>query len=146
MKKEFNTLFGVVLCLVIARHAIAMITSIPNIYYATQGYISLGGAIWNLVMNIAMIVILLFVLKIKRWALYAFGGLQIINVVVLSIFQGDLLVHLIVALVMCAIMAGLLCLRNTGVSGWKIFFAPESEFVNESEVVPSEKVSEDKME
>ena len=133
MKKELNTIFKVVLFLVIVRHAIAMFTSIPYITYAIKGYISLGGIIWDIMMNVAMIAILLSILKIKRWALYAFGGLHFVNIIVISIFKGDLIAHILVALVMCAIMAGLLCLRNNGISGWKLFLASESELADKTE-------------
>lgn len=133
MKKELSLISELAICLVIFRHVIAMITSIPSIYYATQGLGLIESTIWNFITHIAMIVILIGILKVKRWSLYAFGGLQIINVIVLSVFQGEMITHLVIALVMCAIMAGLLSFRNNGISGWNLFFASESELASEAE-------------
>lgn len=133
MKKELNPIFKLAISLVIIRHAIALVLSILNIYYAIEGFLLWKNVIVSIVQSIVMIVLLLYILKIKRWAIYAFGVFQIINVVVMSILKGDPFTSIIIALVMCAILAGLLCLRNNGISGWWLFFASESELASEAE-------------
>ena len=133
MEKELNKTFVILLFLAVAINAIAIIPSLISIFLAYEGLVSFVFAIWSFVTRIAAIGILIGISMVKRWALYAYGGFHIINVVVLSIIQGDWLLYLIGTLVMCAIMAGLLCLRNNGISGWNLFFASESELASEAE-------------
>jgi hypothetical protein len=71
-----------------------------------------------------MIIILWHLLKEKKWSIYLFCGLQIINVVFQSIFlEGDFLNSLIIAITLCIIMAALLCLKKNGISAWKSLFS-----------------------
>ena len=53
-----NTILEVFLYLVIIRHIIALITTIPQIGWAISGYSSLFALAWNFVMHITMIVAL----------------------------------------------------------------------------------------
>ena len=133
MEKELNKTFVILLFLAVAINTIAIIPSLISIFLAYEGLVSFEFAIWSFVTRIAAIGILIGISMVKRWALYAYVGFHIINVVVLLIIQEDWLLYLIRALVMCAIMAGLLCLRNNGISGWRLFFASESELASEAE-------------
>ena len=124
--RKLNTILEVFLYLVIIRHIIALFTTIPQIGMAISGYVSLFALAWNFVLHIAMIMILLNLLKIKKWALYLFGGIQLINIAFQSLFFGrDFWELTIVAVILCAIKAALLCLRKDGISAWQLFFPRE---------------------
>ena len=124
MKNNFNVVLTVFIWMVIVRHIISIISSIPLLIASiSSDYISILALGWNIVLNISVIIILLYLLKEKRWSIYSFCGLQIINVVFQSIFlEGDFLNSLIIAITLCIIMAALLCLKKDGISAWKLLF------------------------
>ena len=132
--RKLNTILEVFLYLVIIRHIIALFTTIPQIGMTISGYGSMSALAWNFVLHIAMIMILLNLLKIKRWALYLFGVIQLINIAFQSLFFGrDFWELTIVATILCAIMAALLCLRKDGISAWQLFF-PKKEQTQKDEL------------
>lgn len=134
MKSKLNGFLEIFLWLVIIRHIIALFTVIPQIGMIISGYGSLSIIIWNIVLHITMIVILLNLLKVKKWALYLFGGVQLINIISQTLFFGkDLWELTIVATILCAIMAALLCLRKDGISAWQLFF-PKKEQTQKDEL------------
>lgn len=90
---------------------------------AFSGYLSLPVLLWNLAMHVTMIVVLFNILSIKKWAVYAFGGIQIINVAVLTLFfRSDFFRSSFVAVLLCLLLAVLFCLKKDGVSAWRLFF------------------------
>jgi hypothetical protein len=111
--------------MVIVRHIISIVSSIPLIIaWTSSDYISILAIGWNIILSISMIIILWHLLKEKKWSIYLFCGLQIINVVFQSIFlEGDFLNSLIIAITLCIIMAALLCLKKNGISAWKSLFS-----------------------
>ena len=132
--RKLNTILEVFLYLVIIRHIIALFTTIPQIGMTISGYGSMSELALNFVLHIEMIMILLNLLKIKRWALYLFGGIQLINIAFQSLFFGrDFWELTIVATILCAIMAALLCLRKDGISAWQLFF-PKKEQTQKDEL------------
>lgn len=123
MKSKLNGFLEIFLWLVIIRHIIALFTVIPQIGMIISGYGSLSVIIWNIVLHITMLVILFNLLKVKKWALYLFGGVQLTNIISQTLFFGrDFWELTIVATILCAIMAALLCLRKDGISAWQLFF------------------------
>ena len=135
MKSKLNGLLEIFLYLVIIRHIIALFTAIPQIGMAISGYGSLLVLTWNIVLHVAMIVILLNLLKIKKWALYLFGGVQLFNIIFQSLFFGkDFWQLTIVATILCSVMAALLCLKKDGISAWNLFFPKkEQQLENDQE-------------
>lgn len=90
---------------------------------AFSGYLSLPVVLWNLAMHIAMIVVLFNIISIKRWAVYAFGGIQVANVAVLTLFfRSDFFTSSFVAVLLCLLLTALFCLKKDGVSAWRLFF------------------------
>lgn len=123
MKKNLNSTLTIFLYLVILRHIIAIFTSISQLIMAFSGYLSLPVLLWNLAMHVTMIVVLFNILSIKKWAVYAFGGIQIINVAVLTLFfRSDFFTSSFVAVLLCLLLAVLFCLKKDGVSAWRLFF------------------------
>ena len=123
MKKNLNSTLTIFLYLVILRHIIAIFTSISQLIMAFSGYLSLPVLLWNLAMHVTMIVVLFNILSIKKWAVYAFGGIQIINVAVLTLFfRSDFFRSSFVAVLLCLLLAVLFCLKKDGVSAWRLFF------------------------
>ena len=142
--RKLNTILEVFLYLVIIRHIIALFTTIPQIGMAMSGYVSLFALAWNFVLHIAMIMILLNLLKIKKWALYLFGGIQLINIAFQSLFFGrDFWELTIVATILCAIMAALLCLRKDGISAWQLFLPKEEASPKDNQDIEFEMLQEE---
>lgn len=149
MKKNLNSILTIFLYLVILRHIIAIFTSISQLVMAFSGYLSLPVVLWNLAMHVAMIVVLFNILSIKRWAVYALGGIQVVNVAVLILFfRSDFFTSLFVAALLCLLLAALFCLKKEGVSAWRLFFPKtEKEEGNEPDCVDEiESVIEEKKE
>jgi len=73
-----------------------------------------------MVLSLLLIGALALVLCKKIMGAYIFLVLQIVNCVVQSVLGLNNVVAVIfVTVIMCGIFAGLLCLRNNGISGWK---------------------------
>lgn len=125
MKNNFNIVLTVFIWMVIVRHILSIVSSIPLVIaWSSSDYISILTLGWNIGLSISMIIILWHLLKEKQWSIYLFCGLQIINVVFQSIFlKGDFLNSLIIAITLCIIMAALLCLKKDGISAWKSLFS-----------------------
>ena len=125
MKNNYNIVLIIFIWMVIVRHIISIVSSIPLIIaWTSSDYISILAIGWNIILSISMIIILWHLLKEKKWSIYLFCGLQIINVVFQSIFlEGDFLNSLIIAITLCIIMAALLCLKKNGISAWKSLFS-----------------------
>lgn len=140
MKNNYNIVLTIFIWMVIVRHIISIVSSIPLIIaWPSSDYISIIALGWNIVLNISMIIILLYLLKEKRWSIYLFCGLQIINVVFQSIFlEGDFLNSLIIAITLCIIMAALLCLKKDGISAWKLLFSRDQGVSDDELIISSE--------
>lgn len=132
MKRELNIYLEIFLYLVIIRHIIAFFTSILQFEMAISGFGYIISIIWNAILNIIMIISLLNILKVKRWALYLFGGIQIVNIIFQwLVLNEDLMVISIVAIILCTIMSALLCIRKNGVSAWRTFFPEKDSMVKD---------------
>lgn len=128
-KAEFNAAIYVVFILVILRHGINLITQFIKLM--TPESVVYGGqvletsnhtiAAYNMVLSVVIIFSLILVLCKKIIGVYAFLALQIFNCIILSLMvEGDAIINIFVSIIMCAIFAGLLCLRKEGKSGWNI--------------------------
>lgn len=123
MKVRLNLFLEIYLILVIIRHIIAIFNALTRIQLASYGLASVPAEIWNILLSIMMIITLIFILKIKRWAIYIFACIHVINIIIQSsVFGEDLLVLIFVAIAICSIFAALLCIRKNGVSAWRLFF------------------------
>lgn len=132
--RKLNTILEVFLYLVIIRHIIALFTTIPQIGMAISGYGLLLVLTWNIVLHVTMIVILLNLLKIKKWSLYLFGGVQLFNIIFQSLFFGkDFWQLTIVTTILCSVMAALLCLKKDGVSAWNLFFSKKEQPIEDDQ-------------
>lgn len=143
MKNNFNVALTIFICLVIVRHITSLISTIPLIIaWSSSDYMSILALGWNVVLNLSMIIILFYLLQAKRWSIYLFGGLQIINVIFQYIFlEKDFLNSLIVAVLLCITMATLLCLKKDGISAWKLLIG-KGNVVSDDEQSISTDVSE----
>lgn len=127
MKKDLNIILSIILYLVIIRHAVGIFTTLFQLTMVSSGFLSLPILLWNLTMHIIFIIVLFNILSIKRWAVYAFGGIQVVNVAVLSLFFGrDFFASSIASTLFCLLLAALFCLKKDGVSAWRVFF-PKTE-------------------
>lgn len=128
MKKNLNSILTIFLYLVILRHIIALFISISQLIMAFSGFLSLPVLLWNLAMHIAMIVVLFNILNIKKWAVYAFCGIQVINVAILTLFfKSDFFTSSFVAVLLCLLLAVLFFLKKDSVSAWRLFFPKKEE-------------------
>lgn len=123
MNSKLNIYLEFFIYLVIIRHIIALFTAIIQILMTISELGSIIAIMWNIILNIVMIITLLYLLKVKRWALYFFGGIQLANIIFQwLVFDKDLVVLSIVAIILCVVMSLLLCIKKNGVSAWRMFF------------------------
>lgn len=122
MKKSLNPILVIFIYLIILNHISRLISSAFQIPMAIFGYYSLPITIFNMVLGVTMIVTLIGLLRIKKWAIYFFCGIQVFTLVVNTMITGDFFVHLFVTVFLCGVMAALLCLRRNGASAWSLFF------------------------
>lgn len=141
-KKSLNELLVLFLVIVICRHVIAIVANVMKIIgngkYEFQGHtIELfdnNMLLYNSIVSFVMILILVLILCKKRYAVISFYVLQILNAIFITAFNNDFWVNLFVALVMCAVMTGLLFIRSNGRSAWNVIFdLSESDSVDDIE-------------
>lgn len=121
--KGLSGIAEIVIALVIVNHVFRIIT---NLFYLSSGIIDSLTGVWHLIAGVSMIVILLGVLKLKRWSWHAFVCIQLINVLFITLIQGDdIVVPMGVAIIMCVVLRGLLAIKRDGVSAWDVMFKKE---------------------
>lgn len=121
MSKALNPIFKVVLCLAIIRHFM----NIPlELQRASSGLYDEAICYVTIALCTIMIITFINILRAKRGALSFFWFFQFFNGLMVAIMeqQGNYLVHFIVSVLSCGVMAGLLCLKRDGISGWKVFY------------------------
>ena len=113
-KTSLNGLIYLAGIMVIIRHVVQIVT---NIMLLSIGYDP--AVIYNIAIGIIIIPLIVLILMQKKYALYAFFALQVINAIVISYLTCDWAVHLSVTAIICAVVAAALCLKHDGVSAWK---------------------------
>ncbi len=122
MKKELSYIIKIIIGIVIFRHIVNIVQTF--IYMSMDGdnlfYV-------NLAQSIIMIIILSFILMKKKWAVCAFFIFQLLNAFIVSgikpgNFAYNLSGDIVVSFFMMALMAGILFIKNNGLSGWEIIF------------------------
>lgn len=136
--KELNPVLKIILFLAIIRNGIAIFTelvklSAPVLYDSTI-------SAYNVIMHIVMVVILVYILKVKRWALTAFFIAQLIGTVAcIMIDTNKAATFIIVALALTGFISILLFLKRNGVSGWSLFYGKK----DKSNIIPNNKIEND---
>lgn len=145
IKGKLNIFLQLYLILVIIRHIIAIFNAFTKIQLASYGLASVPAEIWNIFLSVIMIFSLSCILKIKRWGIYLFVVIHVINIIIQSlVFDGDLFVLIFVASVICSVLAALLCIRKNGVSAWRLFFPMNNEQPkNEHSVITENIINKD---
>lgn len=119
MDKKLNQVFDGALAIFIVGNMMNILRQlffINNSLYNHESYYTAIGC------SVIMIVILSAMLRKKRNAASFFFAFQYINALAVSVMDGGYIIHLTVATLISAVMAGLLCLKEDGISGWKIFY------------------------
>jgi TPR repeat protein len=84
-------------------------------------------ALYNIAVSVIFVIIMICILQKRKWAVISFFAFQFVNAIAICIIQNnvaDFGGHLLASVVCCIIFSLLLCIRNEGVSGWKLFFQP----------------------
>jgi len=96
-----------------------------------------GIAISTLVLTVALMPILFFIAKIKKWALISFFAVQILSCFLIPVFNMDNYLELCLeflarGLFTCIILSLLLLLKKNGEMAWKTFFKKDV-YVNDED-------------
>lgn len=125
---EINSIIKLALLAFIFRNLMGIISSIIKI---PTGFYDPSLIIFSVIQGIIMIVILINMLRVKTWALYAFFIFQILNAVLLTLindgsFMDNLIIHFVTAVVLSGLMSAILLIRKNGISAWKAFLDKDS--------------------
>ncbi len=116
-KKELNRIIQIVLYLIIARHAISIIT---NSMHLVWGVIT---PLYNIILSTLLIISLILVICKKKIGVVSFYVLQIVNAIGLSVLGSqDFFVNIVLSIFICVIFSALLFIRNQSISGWHLIF------------------------
>lgn len=117
---------------VILHHVIRLVT---NLIYLNVNFET--GTIYNMVLGVLMIIIIILILMKNKFGVYAFFTLQLLNAIVISVWQGSWLIHLASSAFFSLVLAAVLCLKKDGVAGWVAIFGCKEDIENAS----SEKIT-----
>lgn len=117
---------------VILHHVIRLVT---NLIYLNVNFET--GTIYNMVLGVLMIIIIILILMKNKFGVYAFFTLQLLNAIVISVWQGSWLIHLAASAFFSLVLAAVLCLKKDGVAGWVAIFGCKEDIENAS----SEKIT-----
>ena len=108
--------------LIIINHLIRLFTNIISLIYFFNPAI-----LYNTCISLLIIGTIVAILLEKKYGLYAFFTLQLLNAIILTVWLGDAPVHFFVALLYSAAAAAFLCLKKDGVSGWDIILSRKTQ-------------------
>lgn len=113
---KLNIITLVVICIAIISNVIRVISTI--IRFSLHDSYTQDFLVYQIIAGIVISVDLIMILKLKSEAVYLFFVIQFINGFINGSFTNDYLPHYISAILFSIIMAGLLCLKKDGISGW----------------------------
>lgn len=115
-KKELSSIVILVLSLIIIRHITNIMTMINS--YSLIGF---DIAITSVILSIIMITCIVFILKLKKWAVMVFFFLQgIVSVIYTDLGYREMPDAFLPAVFYCAVLYGLLQIKKNGISGWNL--------------------------
>lgn len=119
---SFHGSIYVVGVLIIINHLIRLFTNIISLITFFN-----PATLYNTCISLLIIGIIVAILLEKKFGLYAFFTLQLLNAITLTVWQGDGPAHFFAALLYSAAAAGFLCLKKDGVSGWDLILSGKTQ-------------------
>lgn len=120
MKAKLNIIVKIFICIFILNNVRKIVTTLMMYQYYDNYHKDI--CIIQIVTGLIVIFLLAGILMLKKQALHIFFVFQFINALIISNIEGenDYATHFLVALFLCACMAGILCIKKDGISGWKL--------------------------